>query len=107
PLAVENLDVLFAAIERVRTRMASPARILGLLLGTIEPQRRHTREVAERLRAEYRDRVFHTEIRWATALCEAPAARQTVFEFAPKSASADAFRRLAGEVLQRLPAILH
>jgi len=107
PLAVENLDLLIASIERVRTRMGSPVRILGLLLGPMEPQRRHTREVAERLRAEYRDRVFHTEIRWTAALSDAPAARQTVLEFAPKSTSADAFRRLAGEVLQRLPAILH
>jgi chromosome partitioning protein len=107
PLSVENLDLLFASIDRVRTRMASPGRLLGLLLGLIEPQRRHTREVAERLRAEYRDKVFHTEIRWSAALSDAPAARQTVLEFAPKSASADAFRRLAGEVLQRLPALLH
>jgi cellulose biosynthesis protein BcsQ len=28
--------------------------------------------------------------------------RKTVLEYAPKSPSADAFRRLAGEILQRL-----
>jgi len=51
--------------------------------------------------------VMHTEIRWAAALSEAPQARQTIFALAPRSASADAFRRLAGEVLQRLQSIHH
>jgi len=99
---VDTLDLLFGAIERVRARMHARTRVLGLLLGPIEPQHKHARELMERLRAEYRDKVFHTEIKWASAVSEASAARKTVLEFAPKSPSADAFRRLAGEILQRL-----
>ena len=102
PLVVDTLDMLFATIERVRMRMHARGRVLGLLLGPTDPQHKHTREVGERLRAEYRDKVFHTEIRWSTTLSEAPVARKTIFEAAPKSPAADAFRRLAGEVLQRL-----
>ena len=82
--------------------MHARTRVLGLLLGPIEPQHKHARELMERLRAEYRDKVFHTEIKWTSAVSEASAARKTVLEFAPKSPSADAFRRLAGEILQRL-----
>jgi chromosome partitioning protein len=102
PLVVDTLDLLFGAIERVRARMHARTRVLGLLLGPIEPQHKHARELMERLRAEYRDKVFHTEIKWTSAVSEASAARKTVLEFAPKSPSADAFRRLAGEILQRL-----
>jgi chromosome partitioning protein len=101
PLVVDTLDMLFGAIERVRARMRAKTRVLGVLLGPIEPQHKHAREVMERLRAEYRDKVFHTEIRWSAALSDAAGARKTVFEFAPKSPAADAFRRLAGEILQR------
>jgi cellulose biosynthesis protein BcsQ len=46
--------------------------------------------------------VFHTEIAMSRALEEAPAANQTIFQLAPRSQPADAFRRLAGEFLQRL-----
>jgi len=35
---------------------------------------------------------------------EAPMTARTVFQFAPRSKAADAFRRLAGEVLERLRA---
>jgi len=102
PLVVDTLDLLFGAIERVRARMRARTRVLGLLLGPVEPQHKHTRDLIERVRAEYRDKVFHTEIKWAAAVSDAAGARKTVLEFAPKSSAADAFRRLAGEILQRL-----
>jgi cellulose biosynthesis protein BcsQ len=93
------------SIERVRARMRSPARVLGLVISLLDAQRKPSREIAERIRSEFRERVFHTEIRWLAALAEAPEARQTIFERAPKSPAADAMRRLAGEVLQRMPSI--
>jgi chromosome partitioning protein len=105
PLTVDALETLLGSIERARARMRAKARVLGLVLTQVDPQRKHGRDVAERLRAEFRDRLFHTEIRWHAALADAPATRQTIFASAPKSTAADAFRRLAGEVLHRLPAI--
>src|SRR5437867_10049695 len=103
PMVAEALDILLASIERVRVRMTSRGKLVGILLSAIDPQRKQTREIAARLRATHRDKIFHTEIRHVTALWEAPVARKPIASIAPKSASADAFRRLAGEVLQRLP----
>ena len=105
PMALDALENLLGSIERVRARMRTQARLLGLVLNLVDPQRKQTAEFTDRLRSEYRDRVFHTEIRWLSALAEAPALRQTIFEKAPKSPAADAFRRLAGEVLHRLPPV--
>jgi chromosome partitioning protein len=107
PMIAEALETLLAAIERVRTRMTSRGKVVGILLNAIDPQRKHTREIAEQLRANHRDKIFHTEIRHSAALWAAPAARKPIASFAPKSAPADAFRRLAGELLQRLPALRH
>ena len=101
PLDVDALDSVMGAIDRVRLRMSTSSAPLGILLSLVEPQRRHTREIADRMRAERRDAVFHTEIRWTAALSTAPESHQTIFESAPRSSSADAFKRLAGEVLQR------
>jgi chromosome partitioning protein len=106
PLSAEGLNSVLAAVQRVHTRISKTG-VVGILLTLVEPQRKLTHEVAERLRAEHRDRMFHTEIRWAAALASAPGAHHHVLESAPRSSSADAFRRLAGEVLQRLSAIRH
>ncbi|HEX9368447.1 MAG TPA: ParA family protein [Vicinamibacterales bacterium] len=105
PLVADALETLLAAIDRVRARMTSGGRVLGILLNAVDSHGKQSLEIAARLRAEHRERVFHTEIPVATALSMAPAARKTIGVAAPKSPSADVFRRLAGEVLQRLPAV--
>ena len=105
-LVVDSLETLLGAIDRVRARMGARARVLGFVVNGLDSHRKPTRDLAERLRAEFRERVFHTELPWTPALTDAPARQQTIFEAAPKSAAADAFRRLAGELLQRLPAPL-
>lgn len=107
PLVAESLDMLFLALQRVRARLVPRSRLIGVVLTAVDPSRKPTREAIERLRAADHDRVLNTEIRWTAAVGEAPRARKTVFAFAPRSASADQFRRLAGEVLQRLQAIRH
>lgn len=104
-LAVDALDNLLGAIERVRARMSARARVLGFVLSGVDPARKHSRDVAKRLRQEFRERVFQSEIRWTAALADAPASRDTIFAVAPKSPAAAAFRRLAAELLQRLPAL--
>jgi chromosome partitioning protein len=100
-LAVEGLVSLLSSVEKVRARLGTRNRLLGILLSIVDPGRATASELRERLRARYRDGVFRTEILASRALEEAPAAGQTIFQFAPKSRAADAFRRLSGEVLQR------
>lgn len=102
PMAIEGLPSLLSAIETVRRRIATRTRILGILITMADPPRRRGDDLRERLRAEYRERVFSTEIAHARVLQEAAGRAETVLSFAPRSASADAFRRLAGEVLHRL-----
>jgi cellulose biosynthesis protein BcsQ len=64
-------------------------------------------QLRERLFAEYRDRIFRTEIALSRSLQEAPATGKTVFSYAPRSRAAECFRRLAGEVLDRLRVAPH
>jgi chromosome partitioning protein len=100
-LAVQGLVSLLSSVEKVHVRLGTRGRLLGILLTMVEPVRAASAEVRERLRAEHREHVFHTEIALSRALQEAPAAAKTIFQFAPRSRSADAFRRLSGEVLER------
>jgi chromosome partitioning protein len=107
PLSADGLVGLLGSVDKVKSRMAVKMRGVAIVITMVHTQRRTSQELIERLRAQHRERVLHTEIRWSAVLADAPAARQHVFSFAPRSASADAFRRLAGEILQRLPAIRH
>jgi chromosome partitioning protein len=100
PLALEGLSHLIASIDTVRRRLGTRSRILGVLITMAGPDGANT--LQDRLRAEYRDRVFHTEIHLSRWLQEAPGVSKTIFSHAPRSRAADAFRRLAGEVLERL-----
>ncbi len=106
-LAVEGLVSLLASVDKVRARLATRTRLLGILFTMVDPGRATAAELRERLRAQYRDQVFHTEILASRALEEAPASARTIFQCAPRSRAADAFRRLAGEVLDRLRRLKH
>lgn len=101
-LVVEALDGLLASVDKVRTRLGTRSRMLGLLLNMVDPSAKGQTELRNRLRAQHRERVFHTEILISRGLADAPAAGHTIFEHAPRSRAADAFRRLAGEALERL-----
>jgi chromosome partitioning protein len=103
-LAVEGAASLIGAVDRVRTRLGRRPRLLGLVLTMIHGQ--NGKALRKRLRADYRDRVFRTEIPSALAIEEASAAGRTIFQHSPRSRAATAFHRLAGEVLERLPAPL-
>lgn len=97
PLALDALDGVLASIERVRARMHARAPLLGMAIAAVDPRRGHHREAVERLRAEYREQVFHTEIRWSAVVAAGSDAGRP-------PAPTDAFRRLGGEVLHRLAA---
>jgi len=105
-LAVEALVGLLASVDVVRARLGCRSRLLGVLVSMVDRQAR-TLEVREPLRARYRDRIFHTEIELKPAIEAAAAASQPVLTYAPRSAAADAYRRLAREVLERLRPLRH
>lgn len=102
-LALDGLVGLLSSVEKVRLRLrlGTRSRLLGILLTMVDPARAATTELRKRLLAAYREHVFHTEITVSRALEEASAAAKTIFQFAPRSRAAGAFRRLSGEVLER------
>ena len=103
-LAVEGLITLLTSLETVRTRLGVRNRLLGILLSAMDSTAKSAVEIRDELRTEYRERMFHTEIPVSRSLADAPAAGKTIFAYAPQSRAADCYRRLAGEVLERLHA---
>ena len=106
-LAVEGLVSLLASLEKVRAKLGTRSRLLGILLTMVDPTKAVGLQRRDRVRTEYRDQVFHTEILISRALEEAPARAKTIFQHAPRSRAAVAFRRLGHEVLARVRSLPH
>ena len=106
PLALDGLHAFLATVETVRRRLGAGARLLGLLV-SMARRGGMGDDLREALRAEYKDKVFRAEIPLSRALQEAPAAGCPIFGSAPRSAAAACFRRVAGEVIERMPRTLH
>lgn len=100
-LAAEGVVSLLSSVERVRSGIGSKPKFLGILLTMATGRSAPGARV--RLREQYRERVFHTEIPLSPLLEQSSGAGLTIFGLSPRSKAADAFRRLAVEVLERLP----
>ena len=101
-LAVEGLVSLLGSLDTVRAKLETRSRLLGILLTMVDPAKAVALERRDRVRAQYREQVFHTEILNSRALEEAPARAKTIFQHAPRSRAAEAFRRLGREVVERM-----
>lgn len=111
-LAVEGLVNLMDAVARLQASMSTHTSLLGLLLTLVDYRARATRDLVAMLRGHYGDVVLQTEIRVNVRLSEAPSFGQPIFTYAGTSAGAEAYRRLAAEILARCrqpcaPAALH
>ncbi|MBP6830240.1 MAG: ParA family protein [Deltaproteobacteria bacterium] len=82
-------------------RAGAQATLLGLVLTQVDRRPKVTGEVIDLIRGHYGDRVFKTEIPINVRLSEAPSFGRTIFGHDPSSSGADAYRRLAAEVLQK------
>jgi chromosome partitioning protein len=106
-LSAEGLIGLLGSLETVRNRLGTNGQLLGILFTMVDPKRSASSEVRHRLRKHFGSGIFQTEIPMSRAVEEAPARARTIFEHAPRSRAAAEYRRLAGEVLQRLRSIRH
>src|SRR3954463_5273431 len=104
PLAVEGLVSLLASVDTVRVRLNTRNHLLGILFSMVDPAARTGPILMKQIRQRHAGDVFRTEILASRALEEAPMTGKSVFQFAPRSKAAAAFKRLSAEVLERLRA---
>jgi chromosome partitioning protein len=106
-LALEGLVGLLEAIERIRRSTRAGAYLMGVVLNMVDLRTKASGEIIDLIRTHYKTLVFNTEIRTTARLLEAPSFGKTIFQYAPRSAAAEAYKRLTGEVLARASASRH
>jgi chromosome partitioning protein len=97
--ALEGISELMDTIDRVRESFDHLLAIQGILLTMFDDRTNLTRQVAADLREFFGDQVFRTVIPRSVRLAEAPSFGKPILAYDPRSRGAEAYIRLAKEIL--------
>ena len=100
-LCLEGTDDLLETIDKVR-RIANPRlKILGILITLFDKRTNLSKDVAERLKKVFGDKLLKTYISKSVKLEESPAYKESIFTYAPDSVGALQYRKVAEEIIER------
>ena len=99
--ALRGVAMLKDTVEKVVTRLNPNLRIVGVLPTMYDPRTLHSREVLESVTEAFGEIVFSTTINRTVKFPDSAVAGEPITTFAPGSSGAQAYRRLAREVLAR------
>jgi chromosome partitioning protein len=98
-LSLRGLLQLEHTLRMIRDNLNPKVRIKGILPTLLDARTLHGKEAVEVLRENYGSLVFKTTVRKTIKFAEAPVKGSSVLRYDPESAAAEAYRALAGEVL--------
>lgn len=99
--SLEGLGQLLQTIELVRNNLGHPLKVGGALLTMYDKRERLSREIAREVRRRFPFRVYDVEIPRSVSLAEAPSFKKPIMLYAPQSPGAQAYERLAKEVIEQ------
>ncbi|MGH3032209.1 MAG: ParA family protein [Gaiellaceae bacterium] len=100
--ALEGLTQLLHSIELVRARLNPRLAVAGMILTMVDGRTRLAADVAAEVRRHFGDLVFAAAVPRSVRLAEAPSHGLPITEYDRGSAGADAYYRVAGELVERL-----
>jgi len=98
-LALEGLGQLTSTLQRVRNALMPELRVRGVVLTMFDPRTNLSQDVVAEVRKHFPDQVFHTIVPRSVRLAEAPSYGLPISAYAPSSLGAQAYERLARELL--------
>jgi chromosome partitioning protein len=98
-LSMRGLIQLQNTLSMIRENLNPDVDIAGILPTMVDTRTLHAREALEILEENFGDRVFGARIRKTVRFAEAPVRGMSVLKYDPTGPAADAYRRLAKEVL--------
>jgi chromosome partitioning protein len=100
--AIEGTDDLLETYERIRARPNPGLKVLGVVITLFDKRTNISRDTHGQIRSVFGEVLFKTKISKNVRLEESPAYKETILTFAPKSPGAVEYKKLAGEVIQRV-----
>ncbi|SNU00856.1 chromosome partitioning protein [Ruaniaceae bacterium KH17] len=99
--ALRGVALLVDTIEKVTDRLNPKLRIDGILATMVDMRTLHSREVIERVREAFGEKLFDTTISRTVKFPDATVAAEPITSYAPTHPGAEAYRRLARELVAR------
>ncbi|MBI5160202.1 MAG: ParA family protein [Micrococcales bacterium] len=99
--ALRGVALLIETIEKVRERLNPAITLDGILPTMYDARTLHAREVMQRVVEAFGDRVLETAISRTVKFPDASVASLPITSFAPEHPAAEAYRRLARELVSR------
>lgn len=99
--ALRGVALLVETIETVRDRINPRLKIDGIVPTMVDTRTLHSKEALERLHEVFGDSVYKTTIRRAVKFPDASVSTEPILSYAPSHPGAEAYRRLAREVVAR------
>lgn len=99
--ALRGVALLMDTIDKVRERLNPELELEGILATMYDARTLHSREVLSRVVGAFGDRVFHTVISRTIKFPETTVAGEPITSYATSSGGAEAYRRLARELIVR------
>jgi chromosome partitioning protein len=100
--AIEGTDDLLETYERIRARPNPALKVLGVVITLFDRRTNISKDTHGQIKSVFGEVLFKTKISKNVRLEESPAYKETIFTFAPKSPGAIEYKKLAGEVIQRV-----
>ncbi len=100
--AIEGTDDLLETYERIRARPNPALKVLGVVITLFDKRTNISKDTHGQIRSVFGEVLFKTKITKNVRLEESPAYKETILTFAPKSPGAVEYKKLAGEVIQRV-----
>ena len=99
--ALEGLNQIMNTINLVKRRLNPALKLEGVVFTMYDSRNNLSQQVVDNVRANVRGNVYHTIIPRNVRLAEAPSFGMPVTQYDPRSTGADAYRKLAAEVILR------
>lgn len=99
--ALRGVALLVETIDKVTDRLNPKLRIDGILATMVDLRTLHSREVIERVHEAFGDKLFTTRIARTVKFPDASVASEPITTYAPTHPGAEAYRRLARELVAR------
>lgn len=100
--ALEGLSKLLDSVRLVKTHLNPDLEIFGVVMTMYDSRTRLAQQVVEEVRDFFSDKVFETLIPRTVRLSEAPSFGRPVTLYDPSGKGAEAYKRLAKEVIERV-----
>jgi chromosome partitioning protein len=100
-LSLEGLKQLMESINQVKAKLNPKVIILGILPNMTDFRRNLDKESLSLIKSTFKDLVFNTIVKICVSLAEAPSYGKNIFDHAPLSSGAQAYKKLIKEIIKR------